>query len=137
MESETVASRKGSNAFSDTLVSVKTFTALPRIVSCPEQGRADTHVCGTMCNGRFEIAAHSHGQVGNAISGGHVGQGFEVRDRVFGFGGNAHQAKGGKIHGARVPQKGIKRIGQDAGLLGLGPGVDHCAAQLCRDLAQW
>jgi hypothetical protein len=79
---------------------------------------------GAMGDGDFEIRRHAHGQAGQAVARGQGGKRAEMRRGVFGLGRDAHQAVERQAFGAGRGDKGIHAVGQDAGLLRLGPGVD-------------
>lgn len=79
---------------------------------------------GAVVDGGFEIAAHAHGEGGEAVPGGDPGEEVEMGGGVVFGGGDAHQALDGQGVGvAAEGDEGVGLVGEDAGLLWFGAGV--------------
>jgi len=90
-----------------------------------EQGRADSDMGRPQADGGFEVGAHTHGESGQAVRPGDLGQKREVGRRGLGGRGDAHQTLRRKLINAPADlDKGVDLSGGRAGLLRLLAGVD-------------
>ena len=97
---------------------------------------------GTEIDGHFEIAAHSHGELPQAVACGEFCQQGEMRTGGLVNRRNTHQSHRRKSMGVAQPlQETVQFVGRDAGLLGFLARIDldqqlRRPAQLVHGLAE-
>ena len=90
-----------------------------------EERRADADVGGAVGDGGLEVAAHAHGEAGEAVARRRGRQEPEVGDGVGVGGRDRHEAEDGEVVGrAAGGEERGEGVGVDAGLLRLAAGVD-------------
>src|SRR6185312_7150251 len=92
--------------------------------STSENRRTHSHMRGAKADGHFEIGAHSHAELVEAVFRRQLGEKGKMRRRIVAGGWNAHQTDDRQSQRPRLRDQGCRLFRQRAGLLRLFAGID-------------